>query len=212
MRAGYREAKRVVRYVPSYPWLRDVAPARILNMQAIHTETAGDVTVCVLTSRKDWQACLWALVSFYKLSGLRLPLLIYSDGTLGRNQIRHMAKVFPEARIVTPASAETAVSNALSGFPNCMRFRSVLKLARKIIDIPILCGSPSMLMIDSDVLFLKRPEELLKLLDSNSHGRFVFQRDMQNAYFATIVNIKDNFDVDIAPQVNTGIMLADVSS
>jgi len=211
VRAWYREAKRVLRHGPSYPWRRYIAPARILNTQAITTATAGDVTVCVLTSRKDWKACLWALVSFYKLSGLRLPLLIYSDGTLGDYEIRHLAAVFPNARIVTSTAGEAAVSTVLSSYPNCMKFRSALTLARKIIDLPILCVSPFMLMIDSDVLFLKPPEELMKHLDSNRRGRFVFQRDMQSAYFTTREHIKHAFGIDIAPQVNTGITFVDVS-
>src|SRR5271157_130526 len=166
MKAGYREARLVIKHGPLYPWRRYIGPERILNTQAIRTKVEGHVTVCVLTSRKDWQACLWSLVSFYKLSGLRLPLLIYSDGTLGQHHIMHLARVFPDAKIVSSTARETAVSSALSGFPNCMRFRSANVLARKIIDLPILCGSPFILMVDSDMLFLKRPEELMKHLDT----------------------------------------------
>ncbi len=212
MRAGYREAKRVIKHGPSYLWRRYIGPARIVDTEAIHTETAGDVTVCVVTSRKDWQACLWALVSFYKLSGLRLPLLIYSDGTLAASHIRRLASVFPEARIVTPAAAEPTVSNALSGYPNCMRYRSVNFFARRNLDLPILCGSPFMLGLDSDVFFLKRPEELIRHLETIRPGRFVFLRDFQDAYFASRSDIRKNFDVDIAPQVNCGITLVDVSA
>jgi len=183
-----------------------------LNTQAIRTEIEGQVTVCVLTSRKDWQACLWSLVSFYELSGLRLPLLVLSDGTLEEGHIRHLARVFPDARILDSTAGGVAVSNAISGFPNCMRFRSANVLARKIIDLPILCGSPSILMLDSDILFLKRPEELMNRLDSNRRGRFVFLRDFQDAYYPSRSDIKRTFNVDIAPLVNTGIMFADVSN
>ncbi len=212
MRAGYREAKRIIKHGPSYPWRRYIAPAKILQTDAICTETEGSVTVCVLTSRKDWQACLWSLVSFYELSGLRLPLLIYSDGTLGEHELGHLGTVFPTARIVSSAEGETAVSKSLSGYPNCMRFRSAQVYARKIIDLPILCGSPFMLMIDSDVLFLKRPAELMKHLLSNRRGRFVFLRDFQDAYFASGLDIKTTFDIEISPRVNCGIMFADVSN
>ena len=211
-RAGYREIRRIVKHGPTYPWQRYVAPARILKTKSIHTDIAGDVTICVLTSRKDWQACLWALVSFYELSGLRLPLLIYSDGTLAARHIQHLARVFPEARIVTLAAAEAAVSNALSGYPNCMSFRTAQIYARKIIDLPILCGSPFMLMLDSDVLFLKRPEQLIRHLEAKRPGHFVFLRDVQDAYFTSRLDIKRTFDVDIAPRVNCGMMFADVSS
>src|SRR5208337_901720 len=147
----------------------------------------------------------------YELSGLRLPLLIYSDGTLGEKHFRHLARVFPDARIVTPAAVETVISNVLSGYPNCTKYRSVNFFARRNLDLPILCGSPFMLGLDSDVLFLKRPEELIKHLDTIRPGRFVFLRDFQDAYFASRLEIVKAFDVEIAPQVNCGITLADVS-
>jgi len=212
MKAGYREAKRVIKHGPSYLWRRYIAPARILNTQAIRAETAGDVTVCVLTSRNDWQACLWSLVSLYKFTGLQLPLLIYSDGTLESTHIARIKSIFPDARIIDPAAADAAVAGSLSRFPNCRRFRSVQPCARRIIDFPILCRSNSILMLDSDVLFFERPEELVRHIESAHSGRFVFERDIQDAYFDSKAIIKERFNVEIAAQVNCGIMLADISN
>jgi len=212
IRAGYREVKRVIRHGPGYPGLRYVAPTRILKAKAIETEISGDVTVCVLTSRKDWFACLWSLVSFYEFSGLRLPLLIYSDGTLEENHARQLAKVFPNARFIHSSVGESLVAKELSCYPNCRRFRKLQPYARKIIDLPILGNSPYILILDSDVLFLRRPEELIQYLGSNLCSRFVFERDFQEAYFATIDEIRERFSVDVASRVNVGIIAADVSN
>jgi hypothetical protein len=211
-RAGYREVKRVIRHGPSYPWRRYVAPARILKGIRIHTEEAADMTVCALTSRHDWLMCLWALVSFYKFSGVRLPLLIYSDGSLKSHHAERIRSVFPNARIVDPATADAAVAGALAHFPNCRQFRLLQPCARRIIDLPILCKSKSMLMLDSDVLFFRRPEELMKYLNGGRGGNFVFERDPQDSYFDSRENICRNFDVDIAPRVNCGIMIADIAN
>jgi hypothetical protein len=150
-------------------------------------------------------------VSFYELSGLRLPLLIYSDGTLGVNQIRSMARVFPDARIVSPADTETAISAALSRYPNCIRFRSDQVYSRKIIDLPIVCGSPFLLTLDSDVLFFSRPDELIRQIESVRSGCFVFERDAEESYFESRENILKTFNVSIASRVNSGIMLADIA-
>ena len=212
MKAGYREAKRVIKHGPSYPWRRYIAPAKILNTRAIRAETAGDVTVCVLTSRNDWQPCLWSLVSFYELTGLRLPLLIYSDGSLDSTHIGRIKSIFPDARIIDPAAADAAVAGSLARFPNCRRFRLVQPCARRIIDLPILCTSNSILMLDSDILFFSRPEELVGQIETVCPGRFVFERDMQDAYVASRTSIRDRFNIEIAAQVNCGIMLADISN
>jgi hypothetical protein len=212
IRVGYREFGRTIKHGPSYFWRRYVAPVRDLKGRTIHTDESGDVTVCVITCRKDWLACLWSLVSFYELSGLRLPLLIYSDGTLGAHEMRSMATVFPEARLISSTAGAITVSNRLSGYPNCLRFRTLLRYALKLTDLPILCGSPRILILDSDVLFLKRPDELMMHLGPNWSERFVFERDARDSYIATRAEIKRMFNVDVPPRVNSGIMIADVSA
>ncbi|MGO9336310.1 MAG: hypothetical protein ACLPY1_02260 [Terracidiphilus sp.] len=211
MKAGYREARRVIKHGPGYPWLRYVSPAQILKEASIHTGEAAEITVCVLTSRHDWLMCLWSLVSFYRFSGLRLPLLIYSDGSLSSGQMESIRTVFPDARIVEPANVNVEVSDKLSEFPNCLRFRSAQPCARRIIDFPILCKTRSILMLDSDILFFLRPEELMSHLESPRSGLFVFERDMQNAYFDSRERIAEVFNIEVAAQVNCGIMQADIS-
>jgi hypothetical protein len=212
IRAGYRELRRVLEHGPSYLWRRYVAPGGILKRCTFHTDEVADVTVCVLTSSIDWLMCLWSLASFYNFSGLRLPLLIYSDGTLKSASIAQIKSVFPNARIVDPAEAEASGRQILSEFPNCRRFRLQQPCARRIIDLPILCKSKSILMLDSDILFFRRPEELVECVATHCSGRFIFERDMQDAYFESPENIHKTFQVEVASQVNCGIMVADVSN
>jgi len=211
-KAGYREVRRVIRHGLSYPWRRYVAPAGILKRKAIRTDRSGDITVCALTSQKDWLSCMWSLASFYEFSGLRFPALIYSDGTLGESHARELATILPDGRFISSAEGEDVVGKALLPYPNCMKFRRLQPYARKILDLPILCSSPFILIFDSDVLFLKRPEELIQVLRSDLSGRFVFERDCQESYFATPAEIKERFEVDIASRVNVGIVAADVSN
>ncbi len=211
IRAGYREVRRITKYGPTYPWRRYIGPAGILKSRTIQTDRSGDVSVCVLTCRKDWLSCLWSLVSFYELSGLRLPLLIYSDGTLSERHFRELAAVFPEATIVRSNAGEKIVTDRLSSYPNCLRFRTLQPYARKLIDLPILCGSPLMLILDSDVFFVKRPQELMMHLELKDSKRFVFERDPQEAYFASRADIEERFGVSIASRVNVGIVVADVT-
>jgi hypothetical protein len=119
IRAGYRELRRIFKHGLSYPWKRYIAPSGILTRYTFHTDEAADVTVCVLTSRNDWLMCLWSLASFYRFSDLRLPLLIYSDGTLTSRHLQRIRSVFPHARVVDPVKAEAAGRETLSEFPNC---------------------------------------------------------------------------------------------
>lgn len=212
LRICYRELRRLAKHGPSYPWRRYIAPAKILKGSPIHTKESAETTLCVLTSRSDWLMCLWSLASFYRFSGLHLPLLIYSDGTLNGRHAGRIRSVFPNARIVDPAAVDATVEKALAGFPLCRQFRRMQPCARRIIDLPILCPSRSMLMLDSDILFFKRPEELLTHLNGNRTRNFIFERDPQDSYFDSRENIHKRFQVAIASQVNCGIMIADIST
>jgi hypothetical protein len=210
LRAGYREMRRIAKHGPHYPVERYIAPAKILNRYEIQTDESGDLTLCVLTSRNDWLMCLWSLVSFLIFSGLRVPLLIYSDGTLKSSHIKRIKSVFPNARIVDPSTTDDFVEQVLSEFPNCRHFRRTQPCARRIIDLPVLCNSKFILMLDSDILFFKRPDELVRYLNAEYPARFVFERDIQDAYFESRENIRKTFEVDVASSVNCGIMLADI--
>ena len=102
------------------------------------------------------------------------------------------------------------VADELSHYPNCARFRGLSPYARKIIDFPVLSKSKSILILDSDVLFFRRPDELVELLEGESSQQFVFQRDSVDSYFDSRENIQKVFDVQIASRVNSGIVIADV--
>jgi hypothetical protein len=65
-------------------------------------------------------------------------------------------------------------------------------------------------MLDADVLFLRRPDELIGCMESLGGGTFVFQKDIQNAYFAEPAEIDQRFGVKVPEQANVGIMFADV--
>jgi len=210
-RAVYREGRRILRHGPSYPFLKYGGPARILDARPTHTEIAGDVTVCCLTSKHDWLLCLWALVSFYEFAHCNHPLVIYEDGTLPKSAHGQILRLFPNASIIDRRCADAVVPHALSTYPNCLRFRQAQPCARRIVDLPLLCGSRRILMLDSDVLFLRTPEELVEHLQSQERGQYVFERDMQDAYFASRDTIRERFDVEVAACVNCGIMLADIS-
>jgi hypothetical protein len=210
MKAGYREVKRVIRHGLAYPWRRYVVSREVFYTDAIHTNTSGDVTVCVLTSSKDWLTCLWSLVSFYRFSGLKLPLLVYSDGTLRESHAQELTKVFPNARFIGSTEGASLVAEELSNYPNCLQFSGLSPYARKIIDLPVLCKSKSMLLLDSDILFFRPPDELVKYLNGDRSKHFVFESDYQDSYFDSRENIQKIFNAEIASRVNSGIVIADI--
>ncbi len=211
LRSACRQLELTAEHGPLYPWRRSVFPRRILAARPIHTETSGDIKVCVLTSRKDWLLCLWSLVSFYEFSGRRDPLAVFCDGTLLPRHVAAIRRVFPDARIITRSWADKVVPGILTSYPRCSEYRAALPYAAKIIDFPSLCHSPFLLVLDSDVLFFREPVELKLHLAARRPGRFVFLRDYQDAYFAPRHQILAEFGLDLPPAANSGVLFGDVS-
>ncbi len=205
-----RFGKRWMRGGILFPAKRYLFPRAVLKTPPIRTEERGEVTVCVLTSATDWLCCLWTLVSYYRFSGRRDPLLIYSDGSLSQRMVAAIKRVFPAARVLDEITVNARVSPILSTYPNCRRFRNMQPCAHRIIDFPIICGSPFILMLDSDVLFFRRPDELLGYLEHLSPGTFVCQEDCQHAYFASLESIQKKYGLHMPSRVNVGMTLADV--
>jgi len=183
----------------------------VLDARPIHTDTAGDVTVCILTTQREWIPCLWALVSFYEFSQCRYPLAIYDDGSLSSSSHRAILRLFPNASIIDRRCADLVMPRALAEYPNCLRFRRGHPNAPRIVDLPLLCASPRILMLDDHILFFARPERLVQRLCDLEPGQFVFGRDANDCYACSRDQILEWFGVEVGERVNCGIMLAEIS-
>ena len=185
--------------------------AAILRARPIQTDTAGDVAVCICANRKEWKACLWALVSFYEFAQVKFPLVIYDDGTLSRSSHKVILELFPNASIVDRRCADLIITRALAEYPNCLRFRHEHPRARHTVDLPLLCGSRRILMLDDGVLFVGLPERLLENLRDYEPGQCVFGWGTGDSYACSQKQIFERLGAKVGERVNCEIMLADIS-
>jgi hypothetical protein len=121
----------------------------------------------VLTGRKFWYQTVFCIRS---LIGHAAPLHIrpvfYDDGTLGAYRAI-LARIFPDHRFVSKAEAKQNLDAhlPLHRFP-CLRERwNNYANIRKLTD-PHLAGSGGKLVLDSDMLFFRKPDFLLQWLSS----------------------------------------------
>ncbi len=210
-RATYRYLRLLAKHGPLYPFWKSMFPRRILSTEPIRTGLWGDPTVCVLTSAIDWLPCLWTLVSFYRFSGRRDPLVIYGDGSLTAEHAEAILRIFPNARILDRSCTDVAMVPVLKEYPLCREYRAAQPFALRILDFPRIVESRFILMLDSDVLFFDEPTELVDRVADRTPGDFVFQNDMQDAYALPRAHIARDLGLDVPPALNCGIMLADVA-
>jgi hypothetical protein len=100
--------------------------------------------------------------------------IIYDDGSFTESAIQQLSSLSDSINIVTHQQRTEEVNDALSKYPNCLKYRTEFPLAFKMLDIPldvIKSGGGRYTFTDSDIIYLR-----------NAHD--YFNRDV-NTYLRT---------------------------
>lgn len=130
--------------------------------------TAGPpIELHLLSGRRFWYQTAFCLWSFARHVGRPLAPVIYDDSTLGADLREPLSRLFPTARFVTQAEtiARLDAHLPISRFPVLRERWAHYPNIRKLID-PHVGRSGWKLVLDSDLLFFRRPEFLLAWLDA----------------------------------------------
>lgn len=188
-------------------YYRDHVRPRILQTNPVPGLNDDAAEVHVLTSKQDWLNLIWALKSFYAHSEHPFRLVIHEDGTLPAEGEAHLQAHFPEARLVTRKESDTAVFETLKDYPRCLQFRQTNHLSLKIMDFPLFLEADRMVLLDSDVLFYRRPEALMdRILDPNYDYNTV-NGDAQPALTVTAEDVQARFGFAPIERYNSGLGL-----
>jgi len=172
----------------------------------------SQVEVHILCCWRDYLCAMWALKTFYRFSPKRYPLAIHIQGYSTRTMLRRLRTHFPGARIIVQKEADRAVKQWLSKYKlwRLLAIRKVNPFMLKLIDFPLFCDTPSMMILDSDVLFFQEPEELVSR--SVAHRPFCFMRDCGDGYTISLDTARSEVGIPLAPAVNSGLAIVDRQS
>jgi glycosyltransferase involved in cell wall biosynthesis len=192
---------------PRTVYRRDVLRRRILSAPPIRGLTDDRCEVHVMTSSRDWLDLLWALRSFYRFSGRRYALCIHDDGTLTDAIVPHLQHAFPDARLIRRAQADAEVLPGLAAYPRCQQFRRENHLSPKVFDFAHYLRGERMLLMDSDVLFFRRPDELIRRIEDPSYLKNSVNADVASAYTVTPAAVRERFGFELIERFNSGLGL-----
>jgi hypothetical protein len=187
-------------------WRRSRIQARILNTPPMRTATSGPVEVRALTWRRDWINLIWALKSFYHFAEVDYPLYIH-DGGLTPRQATQLQMHFPQATLVHAKYSDAEVARELNvrGLTLCSTYRTRNVSTRKLFDFYLFSCADTILSIDSDIVFFRRPSELL---DTTSGGRVnYYNKDAAYWYSMSLDELEEAFGIRPPPLVNSGLAL-----
>ena len=166
------------------------------------------VELHLLCHQRDYLTAIWALKSFYHYSGASYPLVLHLQGPASRWMLSRLRHHFPTARIIPQTEADPLVEHWLAsrGLTRLLEARRRNPYTLKLTDFLILGQGVNLLSFDSDVLFFRRPEELLPR-SGDPVPTVLFQRDPASNYLLTEEQARNELGIDLVPRVNVGIML-----
>ena len=189
----------------------------ILRSGSFPTRPVGDRSasceVRIMTWRGDWRLALWAAKSFYHFARVEWPITFHDGGGLDRRITRELVCHFPNARVIGWDEATRMVEPELleAGFSNVARARRANVMVRKLVDFAFLAAAPNMMCMDSDVLIVGRPDELIRLGEGRPDTLW-FNRDSHDMYSITREQAAAWFGLELPGKVNAGLSLIPVRS
>jgi hypothetical protein len=185
---------------------RWIVPQIVHWKEPVDLPLESSVEVHLLTSARDWKCAAWALASFVHATERRWNIVIHDDGTLGDVACRTLLELFPTARIKDRKDADAEMEARLAGRPRCLEYRRTHALALKLFDCTMLAGTERLILLDSDLAFFQRPDEVLDWVKSGKPD-CMFNPDFQDAYCLSRDSARKRLQVDLHPRINTGLSL-----
>lgn len=178
----------------------------ILKTNPIRTAKSGSIEIRVLTWRRDWLNSIWALKSFYHFAEVDYPLFIH-DGGLKPIQIQKLMYHFPDATLISSSEADNYISTELQqrNLNRCLAYRKENIATRKLFDFYLMSKADSLISIDSDIVFFKKPHELIDKCDIFAKNKY--NKDMQYFYSMELDELESAFKIRPLPLINSGLSL-----
>lgn len=142
---------------------------------------AAPVELHLLTGRRFWYQTAFCLWTFARHAARPLAPVIYDDGSLAPRWREPLARLFPSTRFVDRAAAVARLDEFLpvERYPHLRERWLNYPNIRKLID-PHLGASGWKLIVDSDLLFFRRPTLLLDW--SDAPGQPLHAVDCETSY------------------------------
>lgn len=158
----------------------------------------------LLTGRRFWYQTIFCLWTFARHSGRPIAPVIYDDGTLTDSLREPMARLFSATRFIPQPEAIARLDQHLpvAKFPHLRERWLHYPNLRKLTD-PHIGASGWKLVLDSDLLFFRRPNFLIEWL--NQPTRPLHAIDCETSYGYSRLLMNELAGAPVADLVNVGL-------
>jgi hypothetical protein len=185
-------------------WYRSVIAKRILVTHPVVCDRDCSYELHTLTFDQDLLATLWSLKTWYHYSGTRPALVIYAGGPLSAKSEAILRKHFPSCKIIRRRIFNIKMNDFLNSYKSSLRHSIMPSFycALKLFGPMCFAQADSVLYMDSDILFFRKPVELLGHIERQAP---CFNSDYQNAYALAPECIEGLLPVKLQHKVNAGL-------
>jgi hypothetical protein len=162
------------------------------------------VTLHLMTGRRFWYQTAFCLHSFALAARTTVDAILYDDGSIDQTCAAHLASLGPRVRIRFHPELRSQLDHCLpvAQFPVLRERWDHYPNIRKLIDVH-LASAGWKLVIDSDLLFFRRPDAMLAWL--HSPDRPFHAVDCEESYGYSRPLLAKLASAPIPPLVNVGL-------
>lgn len=160
--------------------------------------------VCTLLCTKDVDLYINTMRFFNYYYGNDYIALVHEDGSLTEKDVYKLKKHVNSLKIIYRKDADERIGEYLNNHPNCNFFRKAEHhtiFRMKLFDPIFLNGQNNILLMDSDILFCKRPTKLIEFVN-NKVGTYLL--DTWTSYCLPFRD-EDN-DMVMIKKINAGLI------
>lgn len=103
-----------------------------------------------------------------------LAVVVHSDGSLTRSAGVALQRHVPGIRLIDRAEADAGASSALAERPYLRRWRVHDASWLRVIDTELFCTTGRRIIMDADVITIRRPDEIIAWIEGDGPGGFLF--------------------------------------
>jgi hypothetical protein len=163
-----------------------------------------DFSVHILLCNRDFEMSICALRSFVHYCGRSFEFVIHEDGTLTQHQKEYLRKNFPKSEIIDYDRSLNLARDTFGENSEIYKMRKRGVLMLKLLDIKLFSKKQKIIVLDSDILFFKKPVELL-----DAATRFdvpsLFNKDVLPSLMAPKEVLEGICSQKIPERINSGL-------
>ena len=193
------------------------APRAVARREELPQDASG-VSLHMVVGHEMLPMGMLALRSFEFHTRRRWSPWIHDDGTFTAADADMLSRHFPDSRLVWRSRADQEVPGGLEQFPSCRDHRLRHHWFLKVFDTRHYAPGPRYIILDSDIVFFRRPNAVLGWVDGGSDEMWVMEDDREKyshprEEIASALGIamleRANSGLDLVPKAAADLGLAD---